>query len=123
MTETLQNKLIKSHKKIFGKNFYFECDDGWYELIFNLCEKIQQECDTSGCEQVKAAQVKEKFGSLRFYYSGGNDNVFNLTLDANKQSTTICEVTGNSGELHVKKGWYKTLCNESAILLDFNKVK
>jgi hypothetical protein len=45
----------------------FECGDGWYNLLIELCEKI--ECLTEGTSlQVVAVQVKEKFGGLRFYY-------------------------------------------------------
>lgn len=131
MNSKLGSKLIKNFPKIFPyiKNsqepfqlFGFECDDGWYELIYNLCQKIQKECDESKCDQVVAVQVKEKFGTLRFYYDGGNDNIHNLVAEAENKSKTICELTGNTGGLCKKGIWYKTLCNESAILLEYNKV-
>lgn len=131
MTENLEEKLIKNFPKIFSykhtKNepfgmWGFECDDGWYELIYNLCEKIQNECNESKCEQVKALQVKEKFGGLRFYYCGGNTKIYQFVLDAEDKSTTICEVTGNKGD-HCKKGYHvKTLCKESATLLGYTKI-
>ena len=78
MTEKLQNKLYKKFNKIFTRKelslqWGFECDDGWYELIYGLCEKVQAYVDGVKCQQVIALQVKEKFGSLRFYFTFGTD--------------------------------------------------
>lgn len=47
-------------------------DDGWFKLIWELSEAIMAECHRLGLEPGKpgfpvAAQVKEKFGTLRFY--------------------------------------------------------
>ncbi len=44
----------------------FECGDGWYGLIDDLCEALQGETDNEGAPQIGAMQVKEKLGSLRF---------------------------------------------------------
>ena len=41
----------------------FECGDGWYDLIYQLSKDLMATCD-----KVRAVQVKEKFGGLRFYY-------------------------------------------------------
>lgn len=123
MNLDLTRTLNKTYNKIFDKDFLFECDDGWYEIISNLCAKIQQECDTTGCEQVKALQVKEKFAALRFYVCGGNENIGKFIDEAFKQSVITCEVTGNYGKLCKRGSWYKTLCNESAVLLGYERVK
>jgi len=131
MNNKLEGKLIKNFPKIFVSNknrnepfrlFGFECDDGWYELIYNLCEKIQKECNDSSCDQVVAAQVKEKFGTLRFYYIGGNDIINKLVMEAEDKSKYLCELTGNKGVLCKRGAWYKTLCQESATLLEFKKI-
>ncbi len=45
----------------------FECGDGWYDLIYDLCEKINLLIGDKNIK-VTAVQVKEKFGGLRFYY-------------------------------------------------------
>jgi hypothetical protein len=45
-----------------NKGFPFECGDGWFMVIFKLSQDI---CAIS--EYVYAVQVKEKFGSMRFY--------------------------------------------------------
>ena len=75
----------------------FECGDGWFNLIDSLCESIQAHVDHSKCWQVKAIQVDEKYGGLRFYYSGGDDTVFALVSLAENLSERTCEVCGAPG--------------------------
>lgn len=123
MTDKNTEKLINRFPNIFKENFYFECDDGWFDIIFNLCKDIQQEINNSGCEQVVAAQVKEKFAGLRFYSSGGNEVTRAMIEKYSKLSSQTCEVTGGKGSIYEKNGWYKTLSTQSAILLGFKKCK
>lgn len=79
----LEQQLVTKYPKIFSdyggnvKNtcmaFGFECGDGWFNLIDTLCSSIQSHCDYINRMypqiqiQVVAVQVKEKYGSLRFY--------------------------------------------------------
>jgi len=123
MTDKNTEKLINRFPNIFKENFYFECDDGWFDIIFNLCKDMQQEINNSGCEQVVAAQVKEKFAGLRFYSSGGNEVTHAMIEKYSKLSSQTCEVTGGKGSTYEKNGWYKTLSAQSAILLGFKKCK
>lgn len=60
-------------------------------------------------EQVVAGQIKEKFGTLRFYYSGGDDHVRGLVNMAEAMSAVTCEVCGSPGQSS-PQGWIKTLC-------------
>lgn len=96
----------------------FSCADGWFKLIYDLSKKleplIQKELDKSvnKLEYPRASQVKEKFGELRFYMSSGSKEIYDLIAEAEKISCTICEDCGNSGELCVDHGWYRTLCPE-----------
>lgn len=123
MTDKNTNKLIKKFPNIFKDLKYIECDDGWFDIIYNLCKDIQQEIDNSGCEQVIAAQVKEKFAGLRFYASGGNEVTDAMIEKYCKLSRETCEITGGKGYTCQKNGWYKTLSTQSAILLGFKKCK
>ena len=67
MTDDKTAELIKKYPQIFTENFYFECGDGWIDLINELCFKLQAYIDDfDSVEQVIAGQVKEKFGGLRF---------------------------------------------------------
>jgi hypothetical protein len=64
-------------------------------------------------EQVVARQIKEKFGTLRFYYDGGNDYIRGLESMADSMSARICETCGKPGK-RTTGGWIKTLCDEHA---------
>jgi len=63
--------------------------------------------------QVTADQVKEKFGTLRFYYTGGNEFVRGLVAMAESMSAVTCETCGKPGK-RVGGGWVTTLCQEHA---------
>jgi hypothetical protein len=62
-------------------------------------------------EQVVVQQVKEKFGTLRFYYYGGDDRIQGMVSLAESMSGVICEECGNRGEIR-EGGWYRTLCDQ-----------
>ena len=121
MNEKTTQRIIEQNPKIFAQDFYFECDDGWADIIFNLCKELQQEIDNSDCEQIVAVQVKEKFAGLRFYAGGGNEVTRAMIDKYAKLSSETCEVTGGKGHLCEKHGWYKTLSTQSALLLGFKK--
>jgi hypothetical protein len=63
------------------------------------------------CPQVVATQVKEKFGTLNFYYYGGDDVVEGIVRMAESMSAVTCEVCGNSGNIS-DTGWIRTLCQK-----------
>ena len=86
----------------------FECGDGWIDLIYRLSQAISTYIESIGGDIV-ATQVKEKFGTLRFYVDGGDEEVFRLIDAAERESATICEACGAPGKF-VTKGWCSTLC-------------
>jgi hypothetical protein len=59
--------------------------------------------------QVTLDQVKEKFGTLRFYYSGGDDYISGMVSLAESLSGVTCESCGNVGERR-GGGWVHTYC-------------
>ena len=63
------------------------------------------------CPQVTLDQVKEKFGTLRFYYSGGDDYISGLVSMAESMSGVTCETCGKPGT-QTSGGWIKTACKE-----------
>ena len=63
--------------------------------------------------QVTVTQVKEKFGTLRFYYSGGDEYIDGLVSMAESMSACTCEECGKPGRTN-NNGWLRTLCEEHA---------
>jgi hypothetical protein len=59
--------------------------------------------------QVTLDQVKEKFGTLRFYYSGGDDYIDGMVSLAESLTGVTCEGCGNIGERR-GGGWVHTYC-------------
>ena len=59
--------------------------------------------------KTKAAQVKEKFGGLRFYVDNHSEYVNGILAMAESMSTRICQDCGNPGRA-AKGGWIRTLC-------------
>ena len=47
-----------------------DCDDGWYNLIHDMCQAIADRYAEEGLPiDLIPTQLKEKFATLRFYYS------------------------------------------------------
>jgi len=126
MTENLSKNLIKSFPDLVDKKLYFEIEDGWYQIVFDLFTKIQKHCESTN-QKVTILQVKEKFAGLRVYYShegGEKDNVvFDLVMEAQNKSYSTCELTGGVGTQYQRGTWVKTLCEESATLIGYEKSK
>ena len=60
--------------------------------------------------QVVAVQIKEKFGTLRFYYNGGDETIQGMVRMAESMSAVTCETCGSPGKLR-RGGWLQTLCD------------
>jgi len=59
--------------------------------------------------QVTLDQVKEKFGTLRFYYTGGDDAIDGMVTMAESMSGVICEECSAPAKTH-GPGWIRTIC-------------
>lgn len=98
--------------------FGFECSEGWADLLepvfkyideYNTKIVLNQGNDVSDFIQIR--QVKEKFGTLRFYVASADEQCYKLIEEAEHKSQETCEVCGQNGEL---KGtsWVYTACPE-----------
>lgn len=82
--------------------------DGWYDLI----DELSQVLEPLG---IVAAQVKEKFGCLRFYTNGEKledidvvDAAINKAMD---QSLVTCELCGEPGKMRGVR-WMMVRCDK-----------
>jgi len=120
MNSKLQSKLFKKYPKIFRQrslpitetcmSWGFECDDGWYWLLDMLCGLLQWDIDHNKHGQIEAVQVKEKYGTLRFYTDSSDDKQEGLISFAEYLSGYVCEHCGSTEEVTQTKGWIVTLC-------------
>lgn len=106
---------------------YWEFGYGWDTLIENLAAAIDREIEkdpsiAEGDTPFRVVQMKEKFGTLRFYYDGGNDRIHGLVKLTEGLSASVCEVCGSLGTLCERKSgsWVKTLCEDCAARLEYD---
>ena len=140
MKDELDQKLCEKYSLIFVNRhedirttamcWGFEVGDGWYNVIDRLCSNIQNHIDwrneqrksllesnphnmsvPDAVHQVVATQIKEKFGTLSFYYSGGDDYIDGMVRMAESMSAVTCEQCGASGRLR-GSCWFYTACDE-----------
>jgi hypothetical protein len=68
------------------------------------------------CPQVVVSQIKEKFGTLRFYHTGGDEYTDGLEAMAEAMTSRTCEECGCPGESRSsqKQRWIRVLCDRHA---------
>jgi hypothetical protein len=121
------NRMEEKYPKMFGHKHYggFAVGAGWWPILEALCSNIQSYIDWKqeqaekyqrgeGCPQVVVAQIKEKFGGLRFYYTGGDATVDGMIRIAESWAAVSCEECGKPG-IRRSGGWIRTLCDEHYI--------
>jgi hypothetical protein len=115
--EVFAKKMETTYPKMFaGKYGGFAVGAGWYPILETLCANIQSHIDwrvKQGQEiaQVEVNQIKEKFGGLRFYYSGGDDEISGMIRMAEAWADIACEECGGIGKRR-DGGWIRTLCDK-----------
>jgi len=69
----------------------FGCPDSWVQLLWNLCERIENELerDPKLKKNFRVLQTTEKWGTLRFYVSGENDKIKDMIEKAMEESQKI----------------------------------
>lgn len=123
MNKEFENNLRQSFPDLFIESdirysinhFGFEHDDGWYKLVFNLMQCINSYIKNNphlNIPKVSITQVKEKYGTLRFYYQGGDDTIEGMVDFAEHLSKYTCEICGQPGLNTSVNGWYKTTCEK-----------
>lgn len=109
----METRFPKMFSQLYGG---FCVDEGWWPILTNLCANIQHHLDWKNKKseviaQVTVAQIKEKFGGLRFYYDGGDDQIQGMVTMAEAWASNTCETCGKPGQQR-SGGWVKTLCDE-----------
>lgn len=126
MRQELDEALVRDFPLTFARNptgrepwsmFGFECGDGWEPSIRKTAEKLEPlikaaiEKDPEAAEYgyFRTSQLKEKYGTGRWYLSGGTDEMFALVEAWETETEGICEQCGKPGQLR-GRGWLYTAC-------------
>ena len=86
--------------------YFFSISDHWLSIVQELIEGL---IELGWNKQI--LQVKEKYGSLRFYCSGLPDEGWALEKLACKKAEKTCEHCGEPGTLRTE-GWYTVQCDK-----------
>jgi hypothetical protein len=122
MTRELEQNLVAKWPSWFHVNgdlrhtlmpLGFVHGDGWFPLLLRLCEDLEPlvaETEKESGKPFEVLQVKEKFGTLRFYMSHHTDGIDERINSAQEQSSRTCEICGQRGKL----ANLQTRCDEHA---------
>ena len=86
-----RSKTMKESCMYWG----FDINKGWYEILYNLCVKLQAIYDSTGF-LVIFDQIKEKFASGRFYNTVYNDNETHTAANINIWHDIIDDLVSNA---------------------------
>lgn len=128
MSPEKEKLLTEKYPELYGTvndvpidSYIFSHGDGWYNIIDSLSMTITHTMkhhvgkkhltpeEFADSQQVRVAQVKEKFGTLRFYVDNGNPEVQAAIQMAEVLSGRTCESCGSPGEKR-GGGWVKVRC-------------
>lgn len=122
-------EMHEKYPKMFSQPYGgFAVGEGWWPILRSLCSNIQGHINHVNdymkhnrekfkyaemyqpVEQVVVEQIKEKFGGLRFYYTGGDSYIDGLVDMAESWASHTCEECGAPGKSR-SGGWIRTLCD------------
>ena len=86
---------------------------GWYNII----QRLDKHMNVIFASGYTIDQIKEKFGTLRFYWTAPagartmdlKDAQISVT-NVERESARTCMQCGEAGTLHADVGWHCTLC-------------
>lgn len=114
-------KLAMAHPLMFRNRppkIWSDLAPGWYQVVDQLCARIEATLSPADLRKVQLAQLKEKFGTLRIHvdYRGSHTSpawtaVRALVVAAQEVADKTCQDCGAAGELRDASGYYLTLCD------------
>ncbi len=91
-----------------GRTIGCECGEGWYDMLEATLSWIAEAHPTAW---FKASQIKEKFGTLRFYNTASTGWIPDIIDAAEHLSGSVCDQCGAPGKTG-GQGWIATRCEE-----------
>ena len=102
----------------------FSCGDGWFDIIYSASTKLEPlirdwlEANPTADYSPRASQVKEKYGTLRFYMTASSKEMDAIISDACRASRVTCEECGQPGETRNEGYWLYVRCDKCWEKLD-----
>lgn len=93
------------------ENQSIECDAGWFHILDVLCTQLEDQVKNHGAPLPIIRQVKEQYGTLRFYADHCNETQDALIYMAEELSGCTCEVCGKPGRRRAQYST-ETRCDE-----------
>lgn len=110
------DKIIFKYPRLFSEIKYIEAPEGWAPIIDQLCAVVDFYIQSSVPEELRdqifVKQIKEKFGTLRVYFSHTTPYIEGAIRMAEDFSGTTCQLCGKPGTLQNIRQGYSTLCGE-----------
>lgn len=103
-------KVLKCVGDCDGRQFGFECGDGWLGIAGGCLEFMARYAQLQSPD-LTVSQVKEKFGVIRIYCYPCDEIISAATDIAELVSSVVCEGCGRTGQLIEIDGWLKTRCS------------
>lgn len=89
----------------------------WYKKLMSLYKRSRYHYfrnNQTPIPQVTALQIKEKFGTLRFYYTGGDERITPIVDFYESYTQYICEDCGSTVDVGSTSGWIRNVCQKHA---------
>ena len=91
-----------------GWGRWIQCGPGWYPILARI-EKQLRQIDPD----YQVLQIKEKFGTLRFYLAWQYDELGKAAVaEAEAEAARTYELCGSPGRLRIRNSWLRTVCND-----------
>lgn len=119
-TEKLLMAFPRLYRSIARKNLAdaansnFQIDDGWFELLVELSEKIEKAAKHGGlyAEKWPDVQIVEaKYASLRLKLHNETEPLHQIVYKYELKSTKVCELCGQPGYIR-DADWLYCLCDQ-----------
>lgn len=92
-------RLYRGHQKHPSESsmyWGFQCGNGWYQVLYNLSQKLSDYQAAHPDLDIEATQVKSKFGILRFHLNCRDPAIEQMIEYAQYQASVTCELGGDA---------------------------
>jgi hypothetical protein len=109
-------ELKDKYPEIFNPKPYcigYELEEQWVSIIDKMCKNMMKYYKANPEIPIqRCVQMKEKFGTLRFYLEAYTDELGKIIRKAEIATTKICQFCGSKNNVKPTQPWVRYLCKE-----------